>query len=78
MLQVRYYAVRRYHIDITFQKLRKRDMTAENANDDAATIDWLSRTSEGLSSILSMLIKLFILRLKHLARLFSLNVFEQC
>ena len=54
-------------------------MTAENANNDAVTIDWLLHTSEGLSSISSMLIScLCILRLKYFARLFSLNAFEQC
>ena len=31
-------------------------MTAENANDDAITLDQLLRTSEGSSSIPSMLI----------------------
>ena len=51
---------------------------AENANNVAVMIDRLLHTSEGLSSIPSTLISCLLPRLKHLARLFSLNVFEQC
>ena len=47
---------------------------AEDANDDAVAIERLLRTSEGLSPCLLAVYT----RLKHLARLFSLNLFEQC
>ena len=75
MLQVKYYMViRPYNSGIMFQKLRK-DVMAENTNDDAVPIDWLLCTLEALSPCgLAGYTKAY----KHLARLFSVNGFEQC
>ena len=64
----------RYHVS----EAEEKDVIDENANDNAVAIDRVLHRLEGLSLIPFTFISCMVIsRLKHLACLFSLNMFKQ-